>query len=93
MKSLVLITRKNPATATHGATISVRTKDMAGGGGPAGKYPFPYELDAPEAHEQCARKAMVGYVGEGSTLPVTVQRIGTSDTGYTFRVLIGETSA
>lgn len=90
MRTYHLVTRKHPATDTHGETISVRTKDMAGGGGPSGKYPFPYELDAPEAHEQCARKALAGYTGENSTIPVTMHRTATSETGYTFRVIIGE---
>lgn len=74
---ITITTRKLPATDTSGERIKATA-----GTGESLTIPFPYQLDAPEAHESAAKQLAASIMPSGFLLTRT--KVGT--TGYSYRL-------
>lgn len=82
MHAYKIQTRTLPPIESKGKRVHV---DSAAG--LSTTHPWDHAYDAPEVHENAARKVAEA---ENPGEKITVQRIGTNAMGYTFRVIIGE---
>jgi len=82
MHSYNIQTRTLPPTETKGKRVHV---DSAAG--LSATHPWDYAYDAPEVHENAARKVAEA---ENPGEQITLQRIDSGTMGYTFRAIVGE---
>jgi hypothetical protein len=85
MRTVRITTRTLEPTLTRDKRIRVRSAD-----GTVADYPWDHRYDAPEAHQEAARKVAVM---ENPNQEITMQRTGSDAMGYTFRAIIGRAEA